>query len=119
MNIPNLFRIAGQRTLKLRRPVPSDWVSVDNNIGAHAWQHPNGLRVVISLDELDRDELWLHLSVSRSDRLPSWEDLKFVKDALIGRNHEAIQVLPKDSEYVNIHRFCLHLWSREEGGGAP
>lgn len=44
------------------------------------------------------------------EALPSWEDLRRVKDIFIGREVEAYQVLPKESEYVNVHPFCLHLW---------
>jgi hypothetical protein len=29
----------------------------------------------------------------------------------IGRNHEAVQVFPRDEDFVNCHPFCLHLWS--------
>jgi hypothetical protein len=77
------------------------------------WTHQNGLRVAATSDQCDDGSWWLHISVSRADRLPSWDDLKFAKDAFIGRNHEAIQILPKDTEFVNLMPTCLHLWSPE------
>jgi hypothetical protein len=111
--IPNLTRICGSVAPKLRRFVPADWTEVEGML-SRMWTHTNGLRVGLSCDVLDNRSRWLHLSVSRSNRLPSWEDMKFVKDAFIGRDHEAIQVLPKDEDFVNLHPFCLHLWSPEE-----
>lgn len=75
------------------------------------------LNVIASLDVLRGNSppstVWLHVSVSRSDRLPSWTDLGFVKQCFIGDDREAVQVLPKESDYVNLHKYCLHLWSPE------
>lgn len=54
---------------------------------------------------------WMHVSCSRPNRLPSWEELKLVKDTFIGRERKAIQVLPPEAEHVNIHPYALHLFS--------
>lgn len=70
-----------------------------------------GLRVLLSVEHKTNEDRWLHVSVSREDRLPSWEDLKEIKDLFIGRDRAAIQILPKSSEYVNCHPYVLHLWS--------
>ncbi|SNR99553.1 hypothetical protein SAMN04488503_2245 [Humidesulfovibrio mexicanus] len=78
-----------------------------------AWaNHRLGLRVIMSVDTLVGDERYLHVSCSRKSRLPSWDDLKVVKDVFIGEEVEAIQCLPKKSEYVNLMPHCLHLWAR-------
>lgn len=70
----------------------------------------DGLRLFISLELHEKEEKWLHVSVSRRDRNPSWEDLKEVKDAFIGPDKVAVQVLPRAKDYINIHEFCFHLW---------
>lgn len=78
------------------------------------------LFVILTADtELD-GRRWLHLSVSAKrdyftgaaskSEIPTWEDLLEVKNLIIGEEREAIQKLPKQSEYVNICRFALHLW---------
>jgi hypothetical protein len=64
--------------------------------------------------ELD-GRLWHHLSVSRADRIPSYHDVNDVKDVFIGRAHIAYQVFPPRARHVNIHPYCLHLWSPLEG----
>lgn len=62
---------------------------------------------------------WVHVSCSRPSKLPSWEDLREVKDTFIGRDRRALQVLPPAAEYINIHPHCLHLWSCLDGEPVP
>jgi len=62
---------------------------------------------------------WLHVSLSRPSRLPSWEDLREVKDTFIGKDRKAVQVLPPEAEYVNRHPHVLHLWSCFDGDVLP
>lgn len=62
---------------------------------------------------------WIHLSVAGRDRLPTWDELVEVRDALFGRETQAIQVLAPSSRHVNIHPFCLHLWIGVDGDGLP
>jgi hypothetical protein len=58
---------------------------------------------------------WIHLSVARPDKMPEWSLLREVKNLFIGRERQAIQVLPNESKYVNIHPYCLHLFACVEG----
>lgn len=60
--------------------------------------------------DVEQDGLkWIHLSVSRENRLPSWVDMIRAKDAWLGPESKAIQVFPPKAEYVNISD-VLHLW---------
>jgi hypothetical protein len=97
-----------------------DWQKVLSMPAGGAYVNKSmGLQVFITGQvELD-DSHWIHVSVSRRSRLPSWEDLKLVKCLFIGIEKEAIQVLPAESEYVNVHPFCLHLWHRTDGAMCP
>lgn len=77
------------------------------------------LRVICSA-RLEADgKRWMHVSCSRQDRLPDWQDLRLVKDTFIGRDRLAIQVLPRASEYVNCHPRVLHLWSCLDSDPCP
>ena len=69
-----------------------------------------GLTVITSIDEINGAE-WIHISVSRRSRMPTYEDLARVKSAFIGDAHPAYQVFPRKAEHRNLHSFCLHLWS--------
>ena len=53
---------------------------------------------------------WEHLSVSLSKRCPIWEEMCFFKDQFWRPDETAIQYHPKVSNYINIHKYCLHIW---------
>lgn len=61
---------------------------------------------------------WEHVSVSRHDRCPTWDEMCQVKDMFWGDQDCVIQYHPPRSEYVNLHPNCLHLW-RQIGANIP
>lgn len=67
----------------------------------------NGLRVIMTLEQ----GVWLHISVSLRDREPTWHELASVKKIFMG-NRFAVQFLPPEEHYINLHHNCLHLWCR-------
>jgi len=57
------------------------------------------------------DEIpWEHVSVSLRDRVPTWDEMCWVKDQFFDDEETVVQFHPPRSEYVNCHPFCLHLW---------
>ena len=75
--------------------------------------------LLVSGAEEEDGKRWLHLSVSRRDRLPSWPELREVKNLFLGREVMAVQVLPIESKYVNIHPNVLHLWRCVDADPCP
>jgi hypothetical protein len=69
-------------------------------------KHQQKLRIIAS-DGLG----WEHVSVSRRDRCPTWDEMCQIK-ALFWDDEDdcVIQYHPPRSEYVNNHPNCLHLW---------
>lgn len=57
-------------------------------------------------------EGWEHISVSlwQSKKTPSWKMMCFIKDLFWGPEDVVVQFHPRQSEYVNFHAGCLHLW---------
>jgi hypothetical protein len=53
---------------------------------------------------------WIHVSLSRWDAIPTWMDIKKVKNEFLGKDEEACMTFPKQKDYVNLHQHCLHLW---------
>lgn len=53
---------------------------------------------------------WEHVSVSLQRRCPTWEEMCWVKGEFWNDDECVIQFHPPKSDYVNEHRFCLHLW---------
>lgn len=89
--------------------LPYLWSFVSSKRGAFI--KSDGLRVLLSVEmKKDDHRVWLHVSLSRGDRLPSWDDVKEVKDIFIGKDRTAAQVLPPEDEYINYHPSVLHLW---------
>ena len=61
---------------------------------------------------------WQHVSVSREDRVPTWDEMCEVKDMFFGPDVWVMQFHPAASDYVNYHKNCLHLW-RPTGAAFP
>lgn len=96
------------------------WNEIQKRIDGSAWENKSlGLFVIESTHREQDGKLWLHVSLSRKSKLPSYDDIKIVKSVFIGDNNEAIQVFPKQENHVNIHPNCLHLWHCLEGSPLP
>lgn len=97
------------------RVLPLGWSLIEvRSDGFAIRDNARGQVVIVSL-EWHEAVSWLHLSTSFATRLPTWEELKKVKDWLLGKDTWAYQVLPAAKDYVNIHRYVLHLYARADG----
>jgi len=56
------------------------------------------------------DTGWEHVSVSSEHRPPTWDEMSWVKDLFWEKHECVVQFHPPESEYVNYHPYCLHLW---------
>lgn len=77
------------------------------NNGAFTVRLKHGQMVfVIASDGLE----WEHVSVSRKDRTPTWDEMCQVKAMFWDDEDCVVQYHPPRSKYVNNHSNCLHLW---------
>lgn len=78
------------------------------------WQrvlvHMSGLRAFKTII-VRGGKKWIHVSLSRPDCLPTYNELALVKYDLIGPKRKAIMVLPSIDQHVNVHPYCLHLFA--------
>jgi hypothetical protein len=58
---------------------------------------------------------WLHASIARIDRMPSYDELASLHRAVFGARY-AYQVFAPPCSHVNIHEHALHLWGRVDDG---
>lgn len=65
------------------------------------------LLMVIASDGLG----WDHVSVSLRNRNPNWEEMCSIKDLFFDKEETVIQF---HTEYVNNHRYCLHMWRKQD-----
>lgn len=84
-----------------------------NNVAGRRWVHRilHDFLVIKSFSTMEDGSKWIHISLSRNDRLPSWAEITKVKNEFLGEESEAYHVIPKTSDHVNLHSFCMHLWS--------
>ena len=98
------------------RCLPDKWRMVDRTSDGAGYLHKSGDMSVIESIAIELDgKRWQHLSVSRRDRLPSYEELAFVKRCWIGKDKYAYFVFPPEAKHINIDKFCLHLWCCLDG----
>lgn len=53
---------------------------------------------------------WEHVSVSLPNRCPTWAEMCFIKNLFWDADDVVMQLHPAQSDYINNHPFCLHLW---------
>lgn len=103
--VPNDFRI---------KDAGPNFKSDDNDGNNGAFKiHPLKNRrdiYVIASDGLG----WEHVSVSirqgKDIKIPTWDEMNYVKDMFWGEEDTVIQFHPRKSEYVNVHEKVLHMW---------
>lgn len=72
------------------------------------------LLVLLSIED-HGGKIVRHVSVSRKDRYPTWDEIKEVRYTFFDEKHDVIMVMPPKSEYVNLHENCFHLWAKANG----
>lgn len=61
--------------------------------------------VIVSIDA----GKW-HLSISKKNESPSYDEIKKARYKFLPDNIYAAQIFPPKNEFVNIHQYCHHLW---------
>ncbi len=59
---------------------------------------------------------WDHVSVSFSNRCPTWDEMCEIKKLFFYPEEVAWEYHPMESEYVNQHPYCLHIWRYQQPG---
>lgn len=86
-----------------RKAIPG-YPSGDRHNGAFAFP-AIGTSVIVS-----NGGGWEHVSVSREDRCPIWEEMDGMKRSLWEPQDAVIQLHVPVDEHINVHPYCLHLW---------
>ena len=76
----------------------------------------NGLSIICSIDFTDEWGPLKHISISHPKRLPFWHDVVEIKDRLMG-DIDAMMVMPKSEDYVNLHNYCFNIWQCPQDWG--
>jgi hypothetical protein len=62
---------------------------------------------------------WDHVSVSRPNRCPNWPEMSYVNRAFFLEDEVAMELHVAESEHINVHEHCLHLWRPIDGRVIP
>jgi hypothetical protein len=59
---------------------------------------------------------WEHVSVTTPGRkrVPTWEEMCHVKQLFWDPEDVVVQYHPAKEDYVNMHKYCLHLWRQTD-----
>ena len=53
---------------------------------------------------------WDHVSVSRRDRIPRYEEMVYVRALFFDLDETVMELHMPESEHINVHERTLHLW---------
>jgi hypothetical protein len=53
---------------------------------------------------------WDHVSVSLKNRCPNWNEMHWIKNLFFDPEETVVQFHPKESQYVNRCKNCLHMF---------
>lgn len=82
----------------------------EGNNGAFYFKGPKGDKLGLIVSDGTDGSNWEHVSVSLKNRCPHWDELVFIKNLFWSEDDACFQLHPAKSEYVNNHKFCLHIW---------
>jgi hypothetical protein len=101
--------------LKLRE---TPGVVADLDISGHAaYDGPNRLAIVVTIDNTPRFGPLLHVSLSYRRRDPFWSEIKAAREAFFPPSIDVMMMLPRESDYVNLHPHTFHLIQTPETWG--
>ncbi len=105
--------IIGYHQHVLKNLTQVDLATRKSMIKMRGWNHPPTGFVVsasIGLNPQPQFDRLLHISMSYPDRDPSWAEIKMVRDLFFPPDVDCMMVLPRQSNWVNTHEHCFHLW---------
>lgn len=110
--IMKLQNVIGSRPFAIVDNAPPGWKELPTMPMGRAFRkETSSLTVLSSLDDMEDGVVALHVSVSRAKKLPTWEDLKAVKNVFMGPEVDAFHIIPAISDHVNLHNYTMHLWT--------
>lgn len=63
---------------------------------------------------LNREEGRWHISIAHPTRYPKWGEIREIRDQLLHEDVWLCIPYPPKTHWVNIHRFCFHLWEIQD-----
>ncbi len=90
--------------------IPPGWRIISESSEHQFWQNDRKVLAVMTTIEEHEGKLWHHCSISHPKRLPTYDELAYMRKHWMGTDLPAIMVFPDKEHYVNTHPTCLHLF---------
>lgn len=95
--------------------------------GNNPGNHGNGLFIVPPAPEFDEPLRviasngggWDHVSVSAANRPPTWDEMNYVARMFFKDDETCVQYHVPETDHVNYHPNCLHMWRPRRGKSMP
>lgn len=71
--------------------------------------------VIVTQAPWDDGIEWLHASIARQHRMPTYDELAALKAGVFGPERYAFQVFAPADRHISIHAHALHLFGRADG----
>jgi len=81
------------------------WVG-DDKFGMFMFPTKDGLIRVIA----SNGDGWDHVSVSLEERIPTWEEMEYIKHLFFEADETAMQLHVPVEDHISYHPNCLHMW---------
>jgi hypothetical protein len=69
--------------------------------------------IIIASDGEGWEHVSAHIVSEGKERTPTWAEMCKIKDMFWDETETVVQFHPKKSDYVNVHKHCLHLWKQK------
>jgi hypothetical protein len=90
-------------------------ITTESILDSGGWAHtPSGFIVSAGVEDTGKWGPLLHVSMSYRDHDPTWDEIKQVKALFFPPDVGAAMIIPRPELYVNVHRFCYHVWQMPE-----
>ncbi len=66
--------------------------------------------IVTAFNERTPHGVLLHVAMSYSDHDPAWSEIKDIRYAFYPVFVDVMMMLPADTDFINLHEHCFHLW---------
>lgn len=88
-----------------------DEVTKRSMLDMAGWNHPStGFVVSASIGDTVEWGPLLHVSMSYPDHDPTWDEIKLVREVFFPSDMDAMIMLPRAGNYVNLHKHCWHIY---------
>lgn len=103
--------------------VSPSWTLV-HHAPSGGWFRRGTLQAGFSVARYGDGRIWLHVSAcgrtgKKDFYIPSWDEMKRVKNDFLGADRWAYSVLPDERHYVNHHPCVLHLFALMDRADPP